>query len=58
MPPYRVTITDPSQERPDQFFSPTLENAKVELKKWAEKGHHGKYKITETVEKVVEEGEC
>lgn len=61
---FRVLIT-PKQPTtqdyilaPDQFFSPTLEGAQAELKKWMEKGHHGRYKITEQVEKVVEEGEC
>ena len=57
---FRILITPINQpdKVPDQFFSPTVEGAKAELKKWADKGHHGRYKITETVERVVEEGEC
>jgi len=43
---------------PDQFFSLTVEGARAELKKWVAKGHHGRYRIMETVEVVVEEGEC
>ncbi len=63
MPQFRITITRPnvsveSPMPPSQFFSPTIDGAKAELKKWADKGHHGRYKITETVERVVEEGEC
>lgn len=58
MSQFRVTITNPTQDKPDQFYGPTEERVKSELKKWAEAGHHGKYKIVEVVERVVDEGEC
>lgn len=60
MPQFRVTITkssDPS-DKPVQLFAPTEEQAREELKKWSEKGHKGKYRITRSQEVVVEEGEC
>lgn len=63
MSTFRVTITRPSPSidsplPPDQFFSPTVESARAELKKWATNGHHGKYKVVEVVEVEREEGEC
>ena len=58
MPHFRVTITNPTQDKPVQLFSPTLAQAKEDLKKWVEKGHTGRYRIVESQEVVVEEGEC
>lgn len=56
---FRIIITTPTDpNKPIQLFSPNLDSAKKELKKWADKGNHGRYRILEKVEKVVEEGEC
>ena len=60
MPKFRVTIipTTNTEDRPIQFFSPTLDRAKAELKRWVEKLGPGRYRIEERVDTVVEEGEC
>jgi hypothetical protein len=60
MPHFRVTFvpTTATEDRPIQFFSPTLAQAKSELKRWIDKLGPGKYKIVEVVDTVVEEGEC
>lgn len=61
MPQFRIVITPHSAlpgDKPLQLFAPTLISAKAEVKKWGEKKGPAKYRITETVEKVVEEGEC
>lgn len=60
MPHFRVTIVPATaiDDRPVQFFSPTLAQAQKELKAWVDKLGPGKYKIVEVVDTVVEEGGC
>lgn len=59
MPPrFRVIITSPDKPAATQFHAVSLEKAKAELKRYTDKGFHGRYVITEVVENTVEQGEC